>query len=237
MNRMSVPNLTSACPICQKPLERKGSRGPSPTFCRKCRYQKKVAGMYRFASVCETCGTRFKAVNQHQRRCSRACQISHSTAIRRISRDCLACGAAFMPTSKLNVYCSVACSHAGIDCECYRCGTTFKSSGATMCPKCSRRKHDALHTHRRRTWIIGGDRIDPYEIYERDEWRCGICGDPVDKTLRWPDPMSASLDHITPLSKGGRHAIGNVQCSHLRCNLRKRDGIEPSLSPSLYRSL
>jgi 5-methylcytosine-specific restriction endonuclease McrA len=36
-----------------------------------------------------------------------------------------------------------------------------------------------------------------------------------------PDPMSPSLDHILPLSKGGTHEPRNVQLAHLGCNVRK----------------
>jgi len=36
--------------------------------------------------------------------------------------------------------------------------------------------------------------------------------------------MSASLDHILPFAAGGAHLKANVQCSHLRCNIRKRTG-------------
>ena len=37
--------------------------------------------------------------------------------------------------------------------------------------------------------------------------------------------MSASLDHIVPLSQGGTHTLGNVQLAHLVCNERKHDRI------------
>jgi len=59
------------------------------------------------------------------------------------------------------------------------------------------------------------------EIFERDKWKCGICGLDVDKSLCYPDKSSASLDHIVPLSRGGSHTKENVQCSHLSCNLKK----------------
>ena len=45
----------------------------------------------------------------------------------------------------------------------------------------------------------------------------------VDKDLMWPDPMSASLDHIVPLSRGGTHTLDNVQLAHLACNERKHN--------------
>ncbi len=59
------------------------------------------------------------------------------------------------------------------------------------------------------------------EIFERDNWMCGICGKKVDKALKWPHPQYRSLDHIIPLSKGGTHTRNNTQCSHLNCNKKK----------------
>ena len=32
---------------------------------------------------------------------------------------------------------------------------------------------------------------------------CGICGKPVDKELKYPHPLSACVDHIVPIAKGG----------------------------------
>lgn len=59
------------------------------------------------------------------------------------------------------------------------------------------------------------------DVYDRDDWRCGLCAEGVDRELIWPDPMSVSLDHVVPLSKGGTHTLDNVQCAHLVCNLQK----------------
>jgi 5-methylcytosine-specific restriction endonuclease McrA len=59
------------------------------------------------------------------------------------------------------------------------------------------------------------------EIFERDGWRCGICGERIDKTVVHPDRRSASLDHVVPLSKGGEHSRANVQAAHLGCNSTK----------------
>jgi hypothetical protein len=65
------------------------------------------------------------------------------------------------------------------------------------------------------------EKINPLKIYKRDNWVCQICGEKVNPKLRYPNPMSASLDHIIPLSKGGTHETKNVQLAHLICNLRK----------------
>lgn len=56
--------------------------------------------------------------------------------------------------------------------------------------------------------------IDRHIVFERDEWKCGICGEHV--------PLEqASLDHIVPLAKGGDHLYANCQTAHLKCNLSK----------------
>ena len=63
--------------------------------------------------------------------------------------------------------------------------------------------------------------FDKFTIYARDGWICGICSEAVDPNASYPDPMSVSLDHIVPLSRGGGHVESNAQCSHLSCNVRK----------------
>lgn len=48
---------------------------------------------------------------------------------------------------------------------------------------------------------------------------CGICGRAVNFDKKFPDPWSATLDHIIPISKGGDPAsIENLQLAHLQCN-------------------
>lgn len=73
--------------------------------------------------------------------------------------------------------------------------------------------------------------VDLDRLWRDSGSTCGICGDSIDRDLRHPDPMSPSLDHILPLSMGGAHAQGNVQWTHLVCNLRK--GARPGDSAAL----
>lgn len=64
--------------------------------------------------------------------------------------------------------------------------------------------------------------FNPTEIYERDRWTCGICRKRINRKLRYPDPMCASLDHVVPLSEGGPHTRANTRASHLRCNITRQ---------------
>lgn len=55
---------------------------------------------------------------------------------------------------------------------------------------------------------------------------CGICGKPVDKSLRYPHPLSPCVDHIVPIAKGGHPSdIENMQLAHWTCNRQKSDKI------------
>ena len=63
-------------------------------------------------------------------------------------------------------------------------------------------------------------------IYATQDY-CGICGKPVDKSLKPPHPMSKTIDHIIPVSKGGAPSdINNLQLAHRCCNRAKSDNIE-----------
>ena len=53
---------------------------------------------------------------------------------------------------------------------------------------------------------------------------CGICGKPVDFALKYPHPLSACIDHIIPIAKGGHPSdMSNLQLAHWCCNRQKSD--------------
>ncbi|MCW2898498.1 MAG: hypothetical protein JWO67_763 [Streptosporangiaceae bacterium] len=90
----------------------------------------------------------------------------------------------------------------------------------------------AAYNHERRARLRGAEveSFTPAEVFERDRWICGLCRRKIRKDLRWPDPRSASLDHVVPLVDGGAHTRANTQASHLDCNLRKGTGGSQQLS-------
>lgn len=65
---------------------------------------------------------------------------------------------------------------------------------------------------------------EPYtreEIFVRDALKCHLCQELVDLTLKKPHPMSASVDHLVPVSLGGPDTKNNVKTAHLRCNIQR----------------
>lgn len=97
---------------------------------------------------------------------------------------------------------------------------------------CSRRcylrrygqEHDGVgggHKRRAEHYGVAYEPINPLQVYVEDEWTCGLCDEPIDPELAHPHPLSVSLDHKVPLSKGGPHVRSNVQAAHLLCNMRK----------------
>ena len=79
--------------------------------------------------------------------------------------------------------------------------------------------------------MLAGDDIDPVVLFERDEWTCHLCHAKIEPHRRCPDPMAATMDHLIPLSLGGRHTWDNVKAAHALCNFRK--GAAVSLDPVL----
>lgn len=65
-------------------------------------------------------------------------------------------------------------------------------------------------------------------IFNRDGWTCQLCHRPTPKELRGTqNPAAPELDHIVPLSKGGKHIPSNVQCLCRECNEYKSNKLYP----------
>lgn len=58
-------------------------------------------------------------------------------------------------------------------------------------------------------------------ILRKTATACALCGMPFDKSLKYPHPLSISIDHIIPVALGGRSTLDNLQATHLICNKEK----------------
>lgn len=67
-------------------------------------------------------------------------------------------------------------------------------------------------------------------VYASDHGVCWLCGGYVslETVVRGDRP---SMDHVTPLAKGGEHSYSNVRLAHQRCNSRKKDRLLPNPTP------
>ncbi|MEU3618857.1 HNH endonuclease [Streptomyces sp. NPDC006872] len=73
-------------------------------------------------------------------------------------------------------------------------------------------------------WGVPYEKVSRAAVFRRNGWICQLCGNPVDRAIRFPKPLSASLDHIVPLSHGPGtpgHVAANCQLAHLGCNSSK----------------
>lgn len=52
---------------------------------------------------------------------------------------------------------------------------------------------------------------------------CCLCGHHIDRTLRSPHPDSYTLEHLTPIARGGTRDIDNIDFAHYGCNAQKQD--------------
>lgn len=148
---------------------------------------------------------------------------SECTALRRIKRniekhfatiECKHCGTVVGKKERIAYwYCSVDCHKA-----------VKKARPITEAERANRRAAKS----KRRALIRNCENLesfDPFEIFDRDGWRCKCCGIKTPKKLRGTIKDNApELDHIIPLSKGGDHSRQNTQLLCRKCNIDKSDG-------------
>nr|WP_325300332.1 HNH endonuclease signature motif containing protein [uncultured Dysosmobacter sp.] len=61
---------------------------------------------------------------------------------------------------------------------------------------------------------------------------CGICGQPVDPSLKYPHPLARTVDHIIPIARGGHPSdLSNLQLAHWICNRQKSDLVAKQGTP------
>jgi hypothetical protein len=120
-----------------------------------------------------------------------------------------------------------AASSRGYSLTCTECGEEFHSSrnGKLYCSKaCSYRVY--RRTRRARANAVSHERYTRSQIVDRDGSSCALCLDPIDLSIAYPHRASASVDHRTPLSRGGTDTLTNVQLAHLSCNWAKGNAVQ-----------
>lgn len=80
-------------------------------------------------------------------------------------------------------------------------------------------RKNSIEEQRRRERAKMSDSLR-YDILRRDGFRCQICG------RTQADGIKLHVDHIVPISKGGRTVKSNLRTLCDQCNLGKRDKIE-----------
>jgi 5-methylcytosine-specific restriction endonuclease McrA len=117
---------------------------------------------------------------------------------------------------------------------CFKCGavTTAASNGPTSCAPCKRAAKKKWH--KKYKWIrkarergARAERFAPHDVFDRDGWRCQLCGVKTSTEHATTHDRYPNLDHIVPLAKGGEHTRENTQCACRRCNLSKGDALLP----------
>lgn len=106
-----------------------------------------------------------------------------------------------------------------------QCSDECKKVVLTRCRRIARSRRKA------KVREVTIERVDPFVVFDRDGWKCKLCGIDTPKDLRgtWK-PNAPELDHIMPISKGGPHSYLNTQCTCRKCNMKKSDNILPNIS-------
>lgn len=215
------------CQTCGGEFWREPAPGRKPRYCSSsC---KERARTRRSAGTCQHCGGKCREGSAS----CRACREAGRTRTLH-ERTCPSCGTVFHSRYRTAKFCSRACANSAsrkriqlpASAQCARCGKAYRPAthNHKYCADCREFKDREKSRRRRaRIWGIDAERLNEYSVFRRDGWICQICGEPVDMDLKWPDPHSASIDHVVPLSKGGSHTLENVQLTHLVCNNRKND--------------
>lgn len=86
------------------------------------------------------------------------------------------------------------------------------------------KRNDEGGSHRRRARRaqVAYEPVNRLKVFERDGWRCQICGVLTPRRLLGKlKPRSPELDHRVPMALGGGHLWANVQCACRQCNASK----------------
>lgn len=71
------------------------------------------------------------------------------------------------------------------------------------------------------------------KLIAADQPPCHICGQPIDYGIRdGYHPEAFTIDHITPIARGGSDTMDNLAAAHRKCNRTKGDKL-PAPAPGV----
>lgn len=225
-----------ACGYCQQAFAPKRLRRKQPRiglFCSKrCALSHRHAEQQRLADArrrpdpswrageCEVCQQRYRRANPKQRVCRKAaCRtvLRHRDYIGERSTEhrtfrCRQCGEEFIRPlgNKRRAFCSTKCSRR------------YAQKGI---PK-------NAQSRARRLGLPCDYSITNAKVFERDDWRCQLCGYRTPKRFKGTqNPQAPEVDHIVPFASPlcPGHIWSNVQCACRRCNADKSAQIRGQL--------
>ena len=203
----SVARPVRACRHCAAAF--RPTRSDVTTYCsRACAFAaRREAASPKFTSVhpCKVCGKWGRRTT-----CGLACERAHDAArararaLRRHSpamKVCKGCGVQFT--------------------------TVYGHSSAKYCDaKCATRNIRAAQKTRLRGARVPNIVVGRIAVFERDGWRCHWCHAPTPRELIGStSPSAPELDHVIPVSRGGKHIHDNVVCACRACNSKKSDAM------------
>ncbi|MFE5790615.1 HNH endonuclease [Rhodococcus erythropolis] len=112
--------------------------------------------------------------------------------------------------------------------ECATCSTLFtcRYTRRTCSPQCATAhkaavRREAEHRRRARKRNAYVANVTRRTVYERDRWKCHLCGKAINRKATAPHPKSPTIDHVIPLASGGTHEPLNCRAAHFLCNSLK----------------
>lgn len=202
------PRARSLCsPECRKDKQRQQARDNR-------RAARANGADKTIVKICAQCGQEFKADRHSVMLCSLDCRHARNAETGQLQRAAKAAGEASKRRAKPKpTTCPVGYT------TCKECGANFLHDGRVLrsfcCIECRRiaeyRKAD-------RPWRGKAPRI-----HERDGYVCWLCGTPTAKAWSRDNPLSPTIDHVKPRSKGGTDDDDNLRTAHWICNSIRTD--------------
>jgi 5-methylcytosine-specific restriction endonuclease McrA len=93
---------------------------------------------------------------------------------------------------------------------------------------------DVMNRRRARLRQSPAEKYNRNFIFDRFGGYCIVCNESIDKTVKFPSPMSFTIHHLIPISKGGADILNNVAPAHFRCNVMVGSKIPIAVKPRVF---